>query len=65
MALEQVFECPSTLAKLRSAPLGKLLDDFCKWLLDHGFTPGTTALIVTLPTAGIAFIATTTEGRRA
>ena len=28
MALEQVFECPSTLAKLRSAPLGKLLDVF-------------------------------------
>ncbi len=44
MALEQVFECPSTLAKLRSAPLGKLLDDFCKWLLDHGFSRGTTRL---------------------
>ena len=42
MALEQVFECPSTLAKLRSAPLGKLLDDFCKWLLDHGFSRVTT-----------------------
>jgi hypothetical protein len=44
MALEQVFECPSTLAKLRSAPLGKLLDCFCKWLLDHGFSRGTTRL---------------------
>jgi len=44
MALEQVFGCPSTLAKLRSAPLGKLLDDFCKWLLDHGFSRGTTRL---------------------
>ena len=44
MALEQVFECPSTLAKLRSAPLGKLLDSFCKWLLDHGFSRGTTRL---------------------
>jgi hypothetical protein len=42
MTLEQVFECPVTLAKLRSAPLGKLLDCFCKWLLDHGFSRGTT-----------------------
>lgn len=44
MALEQVFECPLTLAKLRSAPLGQLLDSFCKWLLDHGFSRGTTRL---------------------
>ena len=44
MALEQVFECPSTLAKLRSAPLGKLLEGFCKWLLDHGFSRGSTRL---------------------
>ncbi len=42
MVLERVFECPSALAKLRSAPLGKLLDCFCKWLLDHGFSRGTT-----------------------
>jgi integrase/recombinase XerD len=38
MTLELVFERPSTLAKLRSAPLGKLLDGFCKWLLNHGFS---------------------------
>ncbi len=44
MALEQVFECPSTLAKLRGAPLGKLLDCFCKWLLDNGFSRGTARL---------------------
>lgn len=42
MALEQVFECPSTLAKLRSAPLGNLLDSFCKRLLDRGFSRRTT-----------------------
>ena len=44
VALKQVFECPSTLAKLWSAPLGKLLDSFCKWLLDHDFSRGTTRL---------------------
>ena len=38
MALELVFECPRTLTKLRSGPLGKLLDGFCDWLLEHGFT---------------------------
>lgn len=37
MALESVFECPRTLKKLRSAPLGELLDGFCDWLLQHGF----------------------------
>ena len=38
MALEQVFECPRTLRKLRSGPLGKLLEGFCNWLLEHGFS---------------------------
>ena len=38
MALESVFECPRTLKKLRSAPLGELLDGFCDWLLQHGFS---------------------------
>ncbi len=38
MALELVFECPRTLKKQRSGPLGKLLDGFCDWLLEHGFT---------------------------
>lgn len=33
MALEQAFECPATLKKLRSGPLGTFLDDFCNWLL--------------------------------
>ena len=41
MALEQVFEYPKTLRKLGSDPIGKLLDGFCHWLLDHGFSRGT------------------------
>jgi len=40
MALEQVFECPRTLRRLRSGPVGKLLEGFCSWLLEHGFTRG-------------------------
>ena len=40
MVLEQVFECPRTLAKLRSGPLGKLLEGFCRWLLSNGFSHG-------------------------
>lgn len=38
MALEKVFECPRTLRRLRSDPLGKLLEGFCSWLLEHGFS---------------------------
>jgi site-specific recombinase XerD len=38
MALEQVWECPTTLARLRSGPLGTLLDGFCDWLLEQGFS---------------------------
>jgi len=38
MALEQIFECPRTLSRLRSGPLGKLLEGFCNWLLGHGFS---------------------------
>lgn len=38
MALEEVFECPRTLTKLRSDPLGQLLEGFCHWLLTQGFT---------------------------
>ena len=41
MALERVFECPRTLKKLRSGPLGELLDGFCDWLLEHGFARST------------------------
>ena len=41
MALEKVFECPRTLRRLRSDPLGKLLEGFCKWLLEHGFSRST------------------------
>jgi site-specific recombinase XerD len=37
MALELVFECPRTLKKLRSGPLGEFLEGFCDWLLQHGF----------------------------
>ena len=40
--LEQVFKCPRTLVRLRSAPLGKLLEEFCKSLLDRGFRRGIT-----------------------
>ena len=38
MALERVFECPRTLRRLRSDPIGKLLEGFCNWLLEHGFS---------------------------
>jgi integrase/recombinase XerD len=42
MALEQVFECPRTLRRLRGDPMGELLEGFCSWLLGHGFTRGIT-----------------------
>jgi integrase/recombinase XerD len=41
MALEQVFECPRTLRRLRSGPLGKLMEGFSSWLLEHGFSRST------------------------
>lgn len=41
MALELVFLCPRTLGKLRSGPLGKLLDGYCDWLLECGFSRST------------------------
>ena len=41
MALEHVFECPRTLRRLRSDPLGKLLEGFYCWLLEHGFSRST------------------------
>ena len=41
MALELVFVCPQTLGKLRSGPLGKLLDGYCDWLLECGFSQST------------------------
>ena len=37
MTMEQVFECPRTLKKLRSGSLGGLMDGFCDGLLDNGF----------------------------
>ena len=37
MALERVFEYPRTLRRMRGGPLGKLLEGFCNWLLEHGF----------------------------
>jgi len=40
MALEQVFDYPRTMRRLRTGPLGKLLEGFCDWLLARGFTPG-------------------------
>ena len=36
MALELVFTCPRTLKKLRSGPLGEVVEGFCDWLLEHG-----------------------------
>jgi len=44
MALEQVFTSSCTLAKLRSEPLGHLLDNFCDNLLVQGFPRGTIRL---------------------
>ena len=41
MALEQVFKCRKTLDKLRSGPLGGLLDGFRKTLLQQGFAEST------------------------
>ena len=41
MALERVFASPRTLRRLRSGPLEKLLEGFCNWLLEHGFSRGT------------------------
>jgi len=40
MALERVFEYPRTLRRMRSGPIGKLLEGFCSWLLEHGFSRG-------------------------
>ncbi len=37
MALEIVFECNQTLKKLRSGPLGRLLEGFCQWLQDSRY----------------------------
>ena len=41
MTLECVLVCPRTIRKLRSDPLGNLLDGYCDWLLDDGFSPVT------------------------
>ena len=38
IALEQIFDCPRTLRSLRVDPLGDLLEGFCSWLLEHGFS---------------------------
>ena len=37
MAIEQVFQCPKTIAKLRGGALGNLMEGFCRWLLNTGF----------------------------
>jgi len=34
-------KCPRTLRRLRSVPLGELLDGFCSWLLEQGFSRST------------------------
>jgi integrase/recombinase XerD len=44
MELERVFSSPVTLQKLRSAPLGMYLNDFCAWLLRQGFSRHTIRL---------------------
>jgi len=38
MALEQIFSCPRTLARLQNGPLGELLEGFCQWLIHNGFS---------------------------
>ena len=38
MALEQIFSCPRTLARLQNGPLGELLEGFCQWLIHSGFS---------------------------
>ncbi len=38
MALEQIFSCPRTLARLQNGPLGQLLEGFCRWLIHNGFS---------------------------
>ena len=38
MGLERVFEAPWKLRDLRDGPLGLILDGFCDWLLERGFT---------------------------
>ena len=50
MGLEQAFECPTTLAKLRSGPLGTLLDGFCEWLWEQGFPRGSLRKHLSTPT---------------
>jgi hypothetical protein len=41
MALVQIFSCPRTLARLRCAPLGELLEGFAQWLIEHQFSRST------------------------
>lgn len=38
MSLNRFFVCPRTLGKLRGEPLGCLLDGFCRWLEQDGFS---------------------------
>lgn len=38
MALEQIFSCPRTLARLQNGPLCKLLEGFCRWMIRNGFS---------------------------
>jgi site-specific recombinase XerD len=42
MALEQVFKYPKTIGRLWNAPLGKLSEWFCSWLLERGFSTSAT-----------------------
>ena len=44
MGMEKVFVAPWTLRKLRGGPLGVLLDGFCDWLLERGFSGHTIRL---------------------
>ncbi len=38
MALEQIFSCRKTLARLQNGPLCDLLEGFCLWLMNCGFS---------------------------
>ena len=46
MSIELVFEASYTIKKLRSGPLGNILDEFCERLLERGYSRGTIRLLL-------------------
>ena len=45
MSIESVFTASYTLEKYRSGPLGNILDQFCNWLLEGGYSTSCIRLI--------------------